>query len=307
MNRLLRQSLVFFGLLLLFTLIRLPYDVLFPTFMDDLKERAKEQRIALVIGESSASFPASVELARIGAQVPLDGPLTVIPLAIDTLRIRLHVLPLLILRAVSDIEVNAYGGSITGTVTRRFSTPATETDLRFSGLDLGQHPVSSLIGLTGVFGGTIAGAISPDPTGSALSFNVTLQNGTYRGGHQVAIIRLPEATDIGAALIGELRGTALDLRSVTLRSSIGDVTGKMRADLLLKPRPGMSGLSIIPAQNISAAGRIALSDEGRKVFGGYLALAAKLPPDRGSTVASWLFDVAQDGRELPRVSVRPAE
>lgn len=305
MNRTLRQALIFFALLLVFTLARMPYDVLFPNFIENLKAAARESRIPLSIGSSDASFPARVELSQVAAQIPLQGAAFSVPIAIDSASLRVHPLSLLILRAVTDLELKGYGGTITGTIGSPFSGGAIDGELRIQNLSIGAHPLSSLIGVTGLLSGTFTGLLSViDPTQTDGTIELKISSGTYAGGHTVYIMKLPPISDISAAISGTVKGFAVRMSTATVRCSLGEASAKGSLELIPANRPGSTGLSVLPFKNLKLEGTLRLSDEGKKLFGGYLALGAKLPVDRGTTVQSWKFDAVQDGREIPRVAVR---
>lgn len=285
MNRYVKQAIIFLALLLLVTLVRLPYDTYPDSIRATLTEAAAREQASLVIDELTLGFPATLSSKGVRLAYPLRGTPLVLPLVVDSLELSLQTLSLLALRYSTDLTASLYDGAVEGS----FSVPMFGKGIGLKGevqhLDLGKHPLAQAFGVTGALTATFdieARRRDPlPPTPESGTITVSIVDGHYAGGHRISLLDLPEIREIGFTAKAQVEQKRLKLTRALLSSSLGKatVTGSAnRTD---------DGLITDGNAKIS----LELSDDGRKRYAGFLALAAQLPLEKGQTIAAWNIDI----------------
>ena len=281
MNRYVKQAIVFLALLLVVTLIRLPYDTYPESIRATLQELAARERASLTIDDLTLSFPATLSSRGMRFAYPLAGTPIVLPLVIDSLELSLQTLSLLALRYSGEMSAELYNGLIESSVSMPIFGTAMVAKGEVQHVDLGKHPLAQAFGVSGSLTASFDVAARrrdpAPPTPESGSLTLSIVDGHYNGGHRVAILDLPEIREIGFTAKAQIEPKRVKLTRALLSSSLGkaSVTGSAnRTD---------SGMLTEGSAKIS----LELSEEGKKRFAGFLALAAQLPLERGQTIAAW--------------------
>jgi type II secretion system protein N len=268
----LRQLAVFFILLGIVFLVRLPFGPLGEPALQRIADSARESGVPMQIGGGELEFPSTIHLEQIGALVPLSA--FPFPLAIESFRASLNLGPLLTLRSAVPFESALYGGTLKGKVDWPLVASRFSFDAAGEHLDLGRHPAFQAFGLEAIADLRVSFqgdrfAVDRFPI-DAGEITFRLSRGVLPGGLKLPPgIPLPAASDIEGEIKGRQAGPKFQLESLELNSSLGSVSGSGSFDL------SVSGA----VDTADAEFSIQLTEEGRKKVGGYLALAARRPPD----------------------------
>ena len=281
MNRYVKQAIIFLALLLVVTLIRLPYDTYPESIRTTLQELAARERASLSIDDLSLSFPATLSSRGMRFAYPLTGTPLILPLVVDSLELSLQTLSLLALRYSTELNAKLYDGSIESSVSMPIFGSALNAKGEVQHLDLGKHPLAQAFGVSGLLTATFdleARRRDPaPPTPEAGSLTVSIVDGHYNGGHRIAIIDLPEIREIGFTAKAQLEPKRVKVTRALLSSSLG------KASLTASANRTDAGAITDGNAKIS----LDLSEVGKKRFAGFLALAAQLPLERGQTISAW--------------------
>jgi type II secretion system protein N len=307
MKRILRQLAVFLVLLLLFTIVRFPYDDYAEEAFTSFKQKAAQHGVRLDAGRTEFSFPATIGLGNLGVLLPAR-PLP-IPLFVESAIIKLRLLPFFALHSSFAGAFKIYGGTLNSNIT--YGLLSREATLHTEGekIDLSMHPLLKANGIGGLLALKLTSTVLPatisdnaqkssSPWSYVIDFaelEMSVENGRYDGGHLVGgVIKLPKASEISANLQADKNKDKVLLKKVQVFSSLGELSGN--GDLRL------SDAFRITRANCDFA--VKLTPQGTKEIGPYLALAAKLPVD--SPGRDYRIHVEQkEGEAKPNISVSP--
>jgi type II secretion system protein N len=182
-----------------------------------------------------AAEAVSVRVSR-GGQPPVD-------IAVDDLKARLRILPLLLARLSASAKVDLGQGSIDVVVTPR-GPGAVDADLSIDDLNLASPPlIPKLVGLTlgGKLDGTATAEWRPDPKVATGKATFTLTNASVGPG-TVQGFTLP-ATELGT-LKHELVLDGGRLRIASFKQDGGQVLFKVSGSVQLRPQVEQSQLDL---------------------------------------------------------------
>ena len=295
MKRALHQAIVFFALLLIVTLVRLPYGSYRESVLPRLRSALTPQGITVDFADISLEPPANMLLQKLNLLVPVNR--FPIPINIESANLSLRPLSLLRLHASGDGEVKLYQGTLNYDFIRPVFGSSLETNASLSNLSLSSHPLLGSFGLSGTLEGKFNGLLNQDEFGRLYpdsgTLSLALRNGAFQGGIKIfQLVQIPEIENISLVLQAQLDAASLQLSAVNLDSSLGTFSGKGKVKRVNPSQIGEGKLS----------GTLHLSELGKKLFGGYLALAAHSALDNPST--NWTVDVVfdRDGRPLATVA-----
>lgn len=298
MHRLIRQAIVFFGLLFVVTLVRLPYGSYKGRLLPRLREILIPNRIAVDLDDIVLRFPFVAEATAVRLLIPA-GPIPV-PFEVDSLQITLLLSRLFLLRTDSDLNAVVYGGELTGNISRPLFGSAVRYDLKLEKLHLDAYPLLKLYGVTGLVSIRSAGETTEQPNSidAVQSADVTVE---ISGGNLInppralGIFPIPPVRDLRATAHAALAKRRLTVDKLQLDSSLGNARG--------------SGNFQLDASGLVASGsgtiNLELSDEGVKSVGGFLALAAHLN-DVSNPAQRWTVDIGVERIGQFRIGVHPA-
>ncbi len=295
MHRLVRQAIVFFALLFVVTLLRLPYGSYRTTALPRLRQLLAPMRMSVDLDDVVVGFPASVEATGVKLLVPA-GPLP-LPVAIDTTSLSLELLPLFWLSERASLQGQLYGGTANGSFSRPVFGSSLNGVLHLDTLRLDMHPLLKTFGVQGKLTAAATLATGDSSTLSALDLldvRINLADAametppTY-----LSLVKLPPVRDLSAAAHAVLKKNRLAVDELRTDSSLGHAAGS--GTFMLDP----TGLLASGSATID----LDLTDEGVRAVGGYLALAAGSNVDQPPK--AWKVEIGVTGLGRVKVSVHP--
>ncbi len=294
MNPVLKQAIVFLCLLLIVTVVKLPYDLLPDHLENFLIETVRSSGGAMAIKETKLGFPATVTLNEVGASlaIPTRPPLP-IPFVAQKISASLSVLNLLMLRLNSSVLIDAYQGNVSASISKPLFGAISNFNWSAKNLEIGEHPVAAAQGITGAvsFDGSLKSdlpALNPASVKEGV-LNFSLTNGNYSGGHKISIVVLPPISNISTSCSIRLNETNLVVSNCNLTSSITSATVQGSVTRSKADTKSFNG----PFSGGSLTVNLQLSSEGAKSnsLGGYLALAAKLDPQKSESIRKYIIKI----------------
>lgn len=307
MKKILIQSAIFLGLLLLVTLLNLPYDQYAEDLVQSVQRQLRTGGVAVEVEKTDVSFPGEFTLGNVSLLLPTR-PLPV-PLFIDQIIVSPRILRIFLLQGAVDGNIQAYEGQITASLIYRLLSGNKDLTVRGQTLQLSGHPLFKALGVSGVLNLNAESQISQEKVppgaandlrqavllGGASSAHISLEHGEYQGGHKLqGLIELPAAKEISLTVTVEQKKKRIVLNQLELFSSLGSATG--------------SGSIVVTQtgklQRANLRFSLQLTAEGNTAFGGYLALAARMSPE--SPPRNWEIQIAKRERyPEPQIIVTP--
>ena len=301
MNRYVKQAIIFLALLLIVTVVRLPYDTYPDSIRTMLQEAAAREQVSLAIDDLALNFPATLTSRGVRLAYPLKGTPLILPFVVDSLELSLQTLSLLALRYSTDLNVSLYDGKVEGTLSAPMFGNGVALRGEIQHIDLGKHPLAQAFGVSGML--TAAFELTGQrrdprpPSTESGTITLSIVDGHYQGGHRISLLELPEIRDIGFTAKAEVEPRKFKLTRAMLSTSLG------KARLNGSGARSESGLVTEGQAKIT----LNLSEDGRKRYAGFLALAAKMPLDRGEKISDWEVDLSFQGNRPPTVLVTATE
>jgi type II secretion system protein N len=288
-----RQIVLFFGLLIILTIIKFPYGNYIEGYVQDALKEARKQNITIDYTDFTFKLPANITLRNLGivfptAQLPL-------PLFIDTFTASYNILPLFILHNSVDIDLTAYSGQVHGEISKGLFSDEVTFDSTIQDVSLIKHPLFGHLGAAGTLDAEVnLETVLQRTLPKEGSLKIDIKDGSYVGGHTInGLIKLPAVEDLTANVTARIKSLNKADVSLTLSSSVGEVTSQgvitFNTNALVTSFKGNA--------------RINLTSIGKQHFGGYLALAAQSNIDNPAD--SWSMSIDYVPGQNPKVSVKP--
>ena len=296
MQRLIKQASIFFGLLLVVTIARLPYGSYTTTILQRIRPGLAAQKISIDIEAADLSFPLNLAIKRLALVLPA-GKIPV-PLVIDSLGFNLKLWSLLLLNADVSFDGTLYGGQATGIFNRPLFGGPSSGEVKLESLHLNDHPVLKSLGVSGLT--NISGRLNT--RGDLRSFKdlesanlkLYILEGAFESTSSfLPVGALPPLREINGSADVNLREQRVSVERLKFRTSLGSVEGS-----------GTFEISTLGAL-VGGGGklRIQLNDLGKSSIGGYLALAARTSVD--NPAANWAVDIGVENNGRLKAGVRP--
>ncbi len=294
MNRVVRQATIFLSLLLVVTLVRLPYG----SYRERILPLLKQAKIGQVDAqEMNLSFPSTFTVSGLSLLLPA-GRIPV-PFFVDTIETNFRLLPLLRLAYAMNGRISLYSGHADFQGERGIFSNGGTVSIDAHDININAHPAAKLVGAQGLLSFTLNAEAEKNPVtiadvkSGALRFALT-SGEISNAGMFVPLVKLPPVTGLHASGRAELKQGRLWLQESKLDSSLGSAQGSGSVALMPDGRPGAGSLNF----------RIELSPEGTTTIAPYLALAAQLPVEKPPS--NWQVDVTFKQNEKPRAVIRPS-
>ncbi len=297
MKRALHQAIVFFSLLLIVTIIRLPYGSYRESALPYLRTLASPKGVTLDFADLNLRPPFRVSLDKLNMLLPVDR--FPVPVNIESATFNANLFSLLTLGASGAGTVKLYQGTLVYDVDHSLFGNSTSYSASLNDLSLAAHPILGSFGFTGTLEGKFSGKFKRDTvTGRAIpesgEYSLALRNGAFIGGVKLfQLVRIPEVKNLSLVANAKLESGLLTISALNLDSSLGSANGKGQFRVKDNGNLGDGKLNA----------KIHLTDTGKQNFGGYLALAAQAPIENPS--ADWKVDAVfdQNGRGTTKVSL----
>jgi type II secretion system protein N len=229
-----------------------------------LYELSRNTGYAFKAGESRFTFPAGIRFEEVRVLNPHPDPRTDARALgrIDQAALQVSLKDLLWGKVTSTFDIEAFGGSMIGTVGQTAQRTVLDTAWKKVELarirDIGQTPV--------IFSGisTGMGHLIMKPNGADGSLRVTIDQGKIKG-LKLMGFPLPDLAFDQVRGAAEIRGKTLTLKEVKLQGE--DVKGSIKGDIVM-------GDPSTPA-TLDLQLRIHLSDRAKAPYQGLLSLVAK--------------------------------
>ena len=171
MKRALHQAIVFFALLLLVTLARMPFGSYRDTLLPKIRSIMTPQGISVDFADLSLEPPVTMLLDKLNVVLPVNH--FPVPVAVDKASFSLRPLRLLALQATGEGEAKLYQGTVSYTFSRPVFGGDIITEASLNNLSLSAHPLLGSFGLSGTLEGKFAGSLKQDEFGRLLPDNGT--------------------------------------------------------------------------------------------------------------------------------------
>ena len=241
-------------------------------------------------------FPLTVVLDKLNMLIPVQRfPML---LNVESAHVTLSPLSLLLFRTAGTGEIRLYQGNILFDFTRAFWGKKLETHGTFANLSLAAHPFLGSFGLAGTLEGKFSGISIQDELGNYLpesgDFSLAMRNAALKGGIKLMqLIRIPEIPTASLVVQAAYDSNALNVSSLSFDSSLLSLDGKGR----IRRR------NLLTLGEGKLTGKLHLTDEGKQILGGYLALAAHTAID--NPAVDWEVEVVFDATGQPLASIHP--
>ncbi len=304
MNKHLSHLIAFLVLLAVFAVIRFPYDEYAEDLFSQVKENARKQGLFLDAAQVDLQFPGRVVLNTVKVVLPFSP--WPIPLHFDRTTIIPRLTSLLRLRQGWRGTLDLYNGALKLSFAQLGEKEQIQLNAEGRAIDLGQHPLLSSSGINGLLAITLDGVfrertdparktrpLEPQFTVERAEASVSVENGSYRGGGKIAgFVAVPAATSINLALKAVVDGSRVTVPELRCFSSLGEVTGTGT----------LHTLELVRIQSMKWDLTLKLTPQGAQAFGGYFALAARLPVEQN--VRNFRIAIEQlKGDSVPRLAV----
>lgn len=305
LSRLTKRLIFFFlGTLIVFVLT-FPRDFIARRIISDAAELAKQNGIYLKSSSQKALGLTHYAYKNLTIMVPVamsSAGNIPMPIVFDSLTLQISKLSLLSLSPRVSLNFLAYAGTGAIDFDYRILQKALATELRLDKLQFANHIAFKLLGITGKLTAAGHGTLSnipPSDKGINLPYvnnaqlAVELHDAASIYPHKLYnIVDLPPISNLN--LIAQLSKNkdSLTLDRFELSSSLlnASFTGNAR----------ISVFGVI--ENLEIKGDLLLAEDAVKLYSGYLALAANLPPSTASR--SWQIAVQGDRIENLKLTVK---
>lgn len=185
-------------------------------------------------------------------------------IAIENIWLRPALMSTLLGSRALSFSFDAYGGSISGSLSSILSKPS--IDLQFSGLDLAELAAYPEIRALGIQGGILGGHISADSIGikavPTSTFNLELKSFTIPNNIYTSILKLSATDTVDASLQGVAKDDILTVNELNLRSEFGTMIGQGSVTLDQHRQP----------TKLKTTASFTLSESGSTNFGVWLPI-----------------------------------
>jgi hypothetical protein len=300
MKRIIRQASTFLALLLIVTLVRLPYGSYRDRLLPRLRHAAKNASIVSLDAEDiSVSFPAELAVKKLG--LLFAAGMFPVPVLVDSAVFHPALLPLLGLTADIAGKVQLYNGVIDLSARRGFFSSGGSFELHGRGIELEQHPVLQSLAARGTLSVDAKGSAQADPQVltdiDSLDLKVNLNHGELSSGLRLfGVVQIPPIKEIEGTLDAQLRKTRAVLSDLNLSCSLGTLKGSGAGNI--------DRFGLLSGGNASFS--ISLTAEGQSTIGQYLALAANIPLNGTPLPAHWKIQIDFNGTPRPPVRIQAA-
>ncbi len=297
MQRFVRQASIFFGLLLIVALVRLPYGSYRSSLLPWMKARAGEARILNFDSEDiSLSFPAELQITKLSGFIPAGR--FPVPLLVDRVSASLRFFQLLRMQTAVDTVIDLYQGKLLLHVSRSLFGGSLHFDLKGSGLQLYAHPMLQGLGLQGKLALDVSADAEQDPIGPADidqgKASIRLTEGYFPGENPwLSLIKLPAISNIEANARAETKQGKFSVPEITLSSSLLSASGNGRGEFDKLGQIAQSHFDF----------KLKLSPSGVSSIGGFLALGAGISPEKPAS--EWTITTDSQWGRPPSVKIQP--
>lgn len=285
---------VFLGCLLF------PYSLFSKTAWETLQTSAETQNITLRADIVKLRSPLRLSIKGLSAIVPV-GKLP-LPLQFESLEVRGSWLSLLLLTLNAELSAEGYSGTISSDINKSVFSDLFTNSIEIDHLHLDQHPLFKFAKFSGTIDikSNYQFKVVQQKQAQVVdgSFDVTLKDGNYKGGHSVSLFTFPKVRHIGLKTIGAQKGDKLSIEKFNLKSSLGILEASGVCTINTEARNLNQAVN---SGELSA--KLQLSDEGVKELGGYLALAANANVD--NPPRNWQITYEKFRNRQPSIRVTP--
>ena len=212
----------------------------------------------------------------------------------------LRLLPLLALRAHTDLALRAYDGVIKTDAQSSLIGDTVSGACDIMNLSLARHPFLSGYSIRGDLSVKAQGKVDAHESrnealrSAKASGVISIENGSYSGGHTIhGLIKLPEVRNVSATAEVTLENLHIELPKLSLDSSLGSLSGKGYITFNEQGVP--------QRMNIRAA--ITLSEIGAQEIGPYFASLSR--GDIENPGKHWMLSVFQPENGKPTATLLP--
>lgn len=268
MQRTIRQAIIFLALLLVISLVRIPYGSYKERILPALrKATANGPLLSIDADDFVVSFPTRLTVEKLSASFRA-GPLP-LPLYVESMDFSLRLLPLLWLTTALEGDASLYKGKVDVQASRSVFGGKLSFAAVGSGVNLAEYPAFRPFGGAGTLEFNVSGSAAQDPATLAqldeAKAVVQLHNASLAGtGNWIPLVKLPPISEIEGRIDAQLKASQWTLQTLQLASSLGTVKGNGSGKLAADGNISQGNIKL----------RIALNEAGKSVIGGYLALAS---------------------------------
>ena len=263
MKRIAQQLFIFLGLYILVGVVRYPYAVLPDKLPGYLKTITAASPYPIAIENTAISFPLNLSAKSLSTQLPSK----IGPFSVDArnLYCNLDFLSLIKMQLLSNCSLDLYQGELTTTIQRSFFSKELLVDAQLNNANLALIDTLAKYQLDGAIATSWTGSVNPSSKKADGDFEIEVSNANYQGENKIlGLISLPIVSDISAKLKGTVKESAITAKLEELNSSLGSANAVASAQFAKNLEPVAYSAQI----------QIALSAEGTRVFGAYLALGS---------------------------------
>lgn len=296
MNRTTKQALIFFSLLVIYTIIKLPYGSYKEILLPKIRNTLASQKLGIDFSDAVLSFPFSWEFTNVKLFFPIKG----IPVQLFSEKATsdLSILSLLGLKPKITNNIQLYGGNFKIDFDYPFFSPESSYQINLDNFSLENIQPIKAYGINGKIGFNGQGKLNKTKIDLLSQENakllLTINNGSYLGENlYISALKVPQISDLQLTSAAILNKQKLNINSFELNSNLVKASAKGVLHLASNFKIEYASFNI----------DLSLSAEGKEKLGGYLALASG--NDLKNISSNWNIEIEITGKTKPTIKVEP--